>query len=87
MVIVGSDMLQRPDADAIYNAVVTIASSGGDWKTLNILHRVRPHNNIYIIHYNTACIYTGQHAIIGKLTTALVSIFMYIQEKTNLVLL
>ena len=45
MVIVGSDVLQRPDADAIYSAVVSIASSGAksadkDWKTLNVLHRV-----------------------------------------------
>ena len=44
MVIVGSDVLQRPDADAIYSAVVSIASSGvksdKDWKTLNVLHRV-----------------------------------------------
>ena len=47
MVIVGSDMLQRPDADAVYSAVVSIASSGArpdnkDWKTLNVLHRVSP---------------------------------------------
>lgn len=46
MVIVGSDMLQRPDSDAVYSAVVSIASSGAkpdneEWKTLNILHRVR----------------------------------------------
>ena len=45
MVIVGSDVLQRTDADAIYSAVVSIASSGAkladkDWKTLNVLHRV-----------------------------------------------
>ncbi|CAI8023176.1 NADH-ubiquinone oxidoreductase 75 kDa subunit, mitochondrial [Geodia barretti] len=44
MVIVGSDVLQRTDADAIYSAVVSIASSGAkladkDWKTLNVLHR------------------------------------------------
>ena len=45
MVIVGSDMLQRPDSAAVYSAVVSIAGSGAkphskDWKTLNVLHRV-----------------------------------------------
>ena len=44
MVIVGSDVLQRPDSDAVYRAVVAIATSGAkpdkDWRSLNVLHRV-----------------------------------------------
>ena len=58
MVILGNDMLQRPDADAIYSAVVAIASSGAKsdqhWKTLNVLHRVS-----YPNHYRIALIFHG----------------------------
>ena len=47
VVIVGSDVLQRPDSAAVYSAVVSIASSGAkpenkDWRTLNVLHGVSP---------------------------------------------
>lgn len=54
MVIIGSDMLQRPDSDAVYSAVVSIASSGAkpdnrEWKTLNILHRVSPGSLIKVM--------------------------------------
>ena len=46
MVIVGSTALQRSDADAIHAAVSGIANSlsksdEADWKTLNVLQRVR----------------------------------------------
>ena len=45
MVIVGSGILQRPDADAIHGAACSIANNvarpqGQGWRTLNILHRV-----------------------------------------------
>ena len=45
MVIVGSTVLQRRDAAAIYSSVASIAASGtkpqmSDWQTLNVLHRV-----------------------------------------------
>ena len=55
MVVVGSDMLQRPDGAAIYSAVVAIASSVGakresrDWKSLNVLHRVRPAIDLWLV--------------------------------------
>ena len=45
MVILGSTVLQRRDAAAIYSSVASIAASGNnpqmsDWRTLNVLHRV-----------------------------------------------
>ena len=45
MVIVGSEILQRGDADTIHAAVTSIANSvakseAAGWKTLNVLHRV-----------------------------------------------
>ena len=45
MVIVGSGALQRPDADALHSAVISIANSvskpdSKDWRTLNVLQRV-----------------------------------------------
>ena len=45
MVIVGSGVLQRPDADAIHTTVTSIANSLGkptnkEWRTLNVLQRV-----------------------------------------------
>ena len=45
MVIVGSGVLQRPDADAIHAATCRIANSvtraaEQGWRTLNVLHRV-----------------------------------------------
>lgn len=45
MVIVGSGVLQRPDADAIHAAACGIANNVArpqeqGWRTLNILHRV-----------------------------------------------
>ena len=45
MVIVGSGVLQRPDADAIHAATCSIANSVAraveqGWRTLNVLHRV-----------------------------------------------
>ena len=52
MVIVGGDVLERPDSDAVYSAVVTIASSGAkpdrDWKTLNVLHRVSDNTDQFL---------------------------------------
>ena len=48
MVIVGSGVLQRPDADAIHAATCSIANSVAraaeqGWRTLNVLHRVCVH--------------------------------------------
>lgn len=45
MVIVGSTVLQRLDADAIHSAATTIATSvatpsSPQWNPLNVLHRV-----------------------------------------------
>ena len=48
MVIVGSSILQREDGTSIYNSVFSLANKlkasknvPSDWKTLNIMHRVR----------------------------------------------
>ena len=47
MVVVGSSLLQREDGAAIHSAVAKIAQNAriqsgapGDWKVLNVLHRV-----------------------------------------------
>ena len=46
MVIVGSVVLQRADAEAIHATAMAVASnvakpSSPDWRTFNVLHRVR----------------------------------------------
>ena len=51
MVIVGSEILQRGDADTIHAAVTSIANSvakseAAEWKTLNVLHRVSTLNHL-----------------------------------------
>lgn len=44
VVVVGSVALQRPDGTAIHNMANSIASTAntedGDWKVMNVLHRV-----------------------------------------------
>lgn len=43
MVILGSSMLQRADGAALLSAVSSLAQkaqAGGDWRVLNVLHRV-----------------------------------------------
>ena len=58
IVLVGSVMLQRPDAAAIHAAVSTLAENtrqavgcGDDWRVLNVLHRVSTRYFISLLQY------------------------------------
>ena len=61
MVVVGSVALQRPDGGIIHKMANSIANTAhtedGDWKVMNVLHRVRSQQLEHIQnHMNALCV-------------------------------